>query len=231
MLQEPPGGLHVRLQHQLPVDGGLRKRLPPRVTHADEKSIDEFALKPFSFPDGLQFSLAPDAYMLKNRFLPFQDLPQVQDLPFETFPRSGIGVSMLARLLIGVPVLAVVFLLALLIGPARFWLPLAAGLLLPLMAVFVLWPRWAWPHHRLALREHDIVLRGGLIFRWTAAQSLNRVQHVKVEQGPLQRRRQLATLTVLTAGGSAGSFALHNLHQDRAEQVREYILNYQRTPS
>lgn len=77
----------------------------------------------------------------------------------------------------------------------------------------------------IALREHDIAYRSGLFFRKTVMLAFNRVQHIEVTVGPLQRRFGLASLKFFTAGGSAVDLKVDGLMRERAEQLRAYILD------
>ena len=77
----------------------------------------------------------------------------------------------------------------------------------------------------VALREHDIAYRSGLFFRKTVMLAFNRVQHIEVTVGPLQRRFGLASLKFFTAGGSSVDLKVDGLKRERAEQFRAYILN------
>jgi len=76
----------------------------------------------------------------------------------------------------------------------------------------------------VALREHDIAYRSGLYWRKTVLLAFNRVQHVEVGSGPLQRRFGLASLKFFTAGGSSVDLKVDGLTRERAEQIRAYVL-------
>jgi membrane protein YdbS with pleckstrin-like domain len=75
-----------------------------------------------------------------------------------------------------------------------------------------------------ALRQHDIVYRKGLVFRKTIALPFNRVQHIEVASGPLQRLFGLASLKFFTAGGSGVDLRMDGLAATDAERLREYLL-------
>ena len=77
----------------------------------------------------------------------------------------------------------------------------------------------------IALREHDIAYRSGLYWRKTVVLAFNRVQHVEVSSGPLQRKFGLATLKFFTAGGSSVDLKVDGLARERAEQIRAYVLS------
>ncbi len=76
----------------------------------------------------------------------------------------------------------------------------------------------------IAMREHDMAYRSGLWWRKTVMLAFNRVQHVEVSSGPLQRKYGLASLKFFTAGGSSVDLKVDGLSRERAEQIRAYIL-------
>jgi len=77
-----------------------------------------------------------------------------------------------------------------------------------------------------ALRELDISLKTGLIFRKVISQPILRIQHVEVERGPLERKYGLATLQVFSAGGALYTFQLPGLPVKTAESIRQFLLNH-----
>ena len=76
-----------------------------------------------------------------------------------------------------------------------------------------------------ALREHDLAFRRGVIFRKQVILPFNRIQHVEVSSGPLQRRFGLASLKCFTAGGAAVDLQIVGLRKNDAEKLRELILS------
>jgi membrane protein YdbS with pleckstrin-like domain len=75
----------------------------------------------------------------------------------------------------------------------------------------------------VALRESDIAYRSGLFWRKTVIVAFNRIQHVEVSSGPLQRRFGLASIKLFTAGGSSVDLRIDGLTAERAEQMRTLI--------
>ena len=75
----------------------------------------------------------------------------------------------------------------------------------------------------VSLREFDVAYRSGLFWRKTVIVAFNRVQHVEVSSGPLQRKFGLATLKFFTAGGSSVDLKVDGLSTERAEQMRTFI--------
>jgi membrane protein YdbS with pleckstrin-like domain len=75
-----------------------------------------------------------------------------------------------------------------------------------------------------ALRQHDIIYRSGLWWRKSVVLAFNRIQHMEISIGPLQRRFGLASLKFYTAGGASVDLRLDGLTRERAEQLREFIM-------
>lgn len=66
------------------------------------------------------------------------------------------------------------------------------------------------------------IVRGYMFYRDTVV-PFGRIQHIDVDQGPIDRRYDLATLTVHTAGNHNSTVALPGLHHADALAIREAI--------
>lgn len=71
----------------------------------------------------------------------------------------------------------------------------------------------------------------GLLFRSDTVVPFGRVQHIDVDQGPLERFFGIATLTVHTAGNHNASVALPGLGAELAREMREEIRAFIRRES
>lgn len=76
-----------------------------------------------------------------------------------------------------------------------------------------------------ALRELDLTYFSGLLVKRTLVQPLNRIQHIEVSQGPIERLAKLAKLHVYSAGSASQTFAIPGLHIETAHQLRQHLLN------
>ncbi|QPG06229.1 PH domain-containing protein [Salinimonas marina] len=79
---------------------------------------------------------------------------------------------------------------------------------------------------RYALREQDLVLHKGLIFKSISCQPILRIQHIELKRGPLERLAGLASLQVFSAGGAGHTFEIPGLPVARAQQLRQFILSH-----
>lgn len=169
--------------------------------------------------------------MLKNDYLPFDQLPRAETLPFEPYPLRSLFCDSLGKLSIWLVILcagigAFAFRPAPMqsVGSLWFWL-------VPLALANIGWPLLSWHYRRYALRQHDVLLQEGVLFRTLRAQALVRVQHVQLHQGPLQRLFGLATLVLCTAGKDAADCKLRHLPLARAEDLRNHILRMALQPA
>lgn len=163
------------------------------------------------------------AAMLKNDYLPFDQLPKAEQLPFAPLPRAGMMCDVLGRIGLWLVLLPVFFIWRWSLPDERGWIDPAGWSLLPLALLYIGWPLLAWRYRRIALRQHDVLLEQGVIFRSLVAQALARVQHVSLHQGPLQRMFGLATL-VLYSAGKGGHFKLQHLSLANAQALRDHVL-------
>lgn len=97
------------------------------------------------------------------------------------------------------------------------WLALQGliALWLPALA----WSRWAW-----LIREHDLMIASGVIFRSMMSIPLSRVQHVDVRQGPLERVFGLARVNIYTASGSGADGVIPGIELADAEALRDRLV-------
>jgi membrane protein YdbS with pleckstrin-like domain len=88
-----------------------------------------------------------------------------------------------------------------------------------------------FPSRRYAARGYQIsadrlrVVRG-ILFRADTVVPFSRVQHIDVDQGPLERFFGIATLTLHTAGNHNASVHLPGLQEDLARDMREEIRSH-----
>ena len=74
------------------------------------------------------------------------------------------------------------------------------------------------------LQPGVVQFRTGAFWRAQTAVTLNRIQHVEITQGPLERLLGLARLVIYTAGGKGSDLIVPGLAQLRAEAIRDSLL-------
>ena len=102
-----------------------------------------------------------------------------------------------------------------------WWAFLLVGILI--MSVFI-WAPMVARSRGFALRDHDIHYKSGLIWRKIVSLPFNRVQHVELESGPLERIFKLTTLKFFTAGGGNADMKIPALGFERASKLRAFVM-------
>ncbi len=134
---------------------------------------------------------------------------------------TGIWMTILAA-----PLVAMAAAMLFLGVPGTAWIGLAAGALAyaALLAWSLYWPgvRYRYASYRVA--ERGLWIRRGVLWRSEISVPKSRVQHTDVSQGPLQRRFDLATLVLHTAGTQHAAVSLGGLSHSAALAIRDYLI-------
>jgi len=110
-----------------------------------------------------------------------------------------------------------------------FWLfalQLGVWLVLVLLGLWhaVRWPKRAYQHTSYRVDDQGIEIRRGVYWRIVINVPRSRVQHIDVSQGPIERRYELGTLVIYTAGTDHAKVELEGLEHGRALRIREHLL-------
>lgn len=82
---------------------------------------------------------------------------------------------------------------------------------------------WTFPRKGYLLRENDISFQKGLFFYKVTSIPFNRIQHVEVTQGILQKAFKLSSIKLFTAGGSASDLSIPGLPTNVAQNLKDYL--------
>ena len=166
-----------------------------------------------------------------NSLIELNALPQIQSLELQSIsPRYQIiNIGLACSVTVAILVLISIFRYQ-----PWFEIPLPLFNAYPYAFVIILVLGCVWGSYHLladkrikyALREQDISLQSGLIFRRLACQPILRVQHVELKRGPLVRMAGLASLRVYSAGGALHTFEIPGIELHVAEQLRQFILDH-----
>lgn len=79
-------------------------------------------------------------------------------------------------------------------------------------------------HWRYQLREYDLMIQKGLIWRSERYIARDRIQHIDINTGPLDRRFGLAQVVVYVAGVTGSVGLIPGLTPQEAEWLKEQLL-------
>ena len=105
------------------------------------------------------------------------------------------------------------------LAPLGGWMVLAA----PALSLAYKWPAARHKRLRYLVDEDGLRIRRGVFWRTMIWIPISRVQHIDFTQGPVQRRFDLATLTVHTAGTAGASISLAGLEHTVAARLCDHL--------
>lgn len=160
--------------------------------------------------------------MFENADVPLDALPRADAVDWQPLHPRYARARQLVNGALALIVAAALVIVYVVNGDLPLWPPLAVGL--PAAAIGIVWPVIAVPRRGYALRRHDMVYRHGVFWRKVTAVPFNRLQHVEVNNGPIDRWFGIGTLKLYTAGGSGGDLTIEGLPIETAESLREHLL-------
>jgi len=163
-----------------------------------------------------------------NEQLSTSALPQVETLVFQPLEQKYKTVLILGRMIY-------TFITAFIVGVVMMFSPLkemvpdwAIYVFMLLYFLYVLWGFLktvkGFAHKSYALRQRDIIYRSGWLWKHMTTTPFNRVQHVSIDQGPIERNFNLAKLRIFTAGGKSSDISIPGLSPETADQLKEFIV-------
>lgn len=161
----------------------------------------------------------------ENSHINTTELPAFEGLPTEPIAKSYWYVILIQNLIISL--LFIIVWSALYYIKKDFAIPIGLivlGSILFLNTTFLIIAYVVFPTRRYLLRQHDISYESGKIFYGMTTVPLNRIQHVSLGQGPLEKIYGLAHLKIYTAGGSLADLTLPGLQKPKAEELKEHLL-------
>jgi uncharacterized protein len=85
----------------------------------------------------------------------------------------------------------------------------------------LIWPSFEYQYFRWDIREDDLIVQQGVLFRQWVVIPRHRIQHVDTTQGPLERFMGIANLRIYTAAGISADGSIPGLLEEEAEKIRD----------
>jgi len=165
------------------------------------------------------------ATMFQNPDIPLEELPGTDELKWEPLhPRYARAIRVASAAILVTMAITIAVLSYALSIPLVPVVVLYLALLLAVV-IAMIWPGIAVQRRGYVLRDKDILFRKGVIWHSVTAIPFNRIQHVETSSTPLERRFDLGTLQLFTAGGSGGDLKIGGLGTDIAEKLRVFVLS------
>ncbi len=157
----------------------------------------------------------------QNEEIKVSQLPSVDDISFQKHPRRYKKYRrVLASIFWFFPIVGIT--IPAIINPGWWAAIVGGGILLLIIITFGTIPI-GYRKRSYALREKDLTYRKGWIFSSIITIPFNRIQHTEISRGPIERRFELSTLKIYTAGGSTSDLSIPGLEIEEAQQLKDYV--------
>jgi len=93
-----------------------------------------------------------------------------------------------------------------------------------LLVVVLFISRLAFHKNAFSFRNHDVIFRHGVIATNTMVVPYNRIQHVALHEGLIERWFGLAKVEIFTAGGTASDLEIPGIEKSQAEDIKQLLM-------
>jgi len=151
-------------------------------------------------------------------------LPSIEEVQFIGLPKAHLRAGLISYSIFFLIIAAIISLVYLLSNELHLEIYIGILLLIGVVTITVLvLTALGFKHKAYALRDQDILYKSGLIWRDTTIVPFNRIQHVEIGEGPIERMFGLASLRVFTAGGSKSDLVVPGLNKPDAQTIKGFL--------
>lgn len=156
-----------------------------------------------------------------NNQIDIEVLPEIEILEFQSHPvRYKSYQYLLSAIIWAIPSIALICLW--IFTPAK-WVIIPTAVITLLIFISLITIPISFRRRAYVLRDLDLTYKKGWLFYSTVTIPFNRIQHTEVSQGPIEKRYDICSLKIFTAGGSASDLSIPGLEEEEAQQMRVYI--------
>jgi len=164
--------------------------------------------------------------MFSNLQIDVEQLPQHQQISYQPLADNAPIATAASWLLI------FVFVYILTAGGYLINLPLIQNYPVPvylfefaLTALSIYWSFFSHRYKGYALREQDILYKTGVLWCKKTVLPFNRIQHIETHRSLLQRKLNIASLRLYTAGGLKADLVISGLDSSRTDEIKQFLLS------
>lgn len=123
-------------------------------------------------------------------------------------------------------VLVTLFFLGRFDAVSNVWLGLSGSLIVVFFALVFMLARVFFKRKKYRLFDKNLTYQEGVLVHKETVVPFSRIQHVEIDEGPLERYFSLATLSIYTAGDSGKDLRINGLNIEVAQETKDFITNY-----
>lgn len=160
-----------------------------------------------------------------NSVLIPEDLPEIKSETFHMLDKKYLTIIFL-RIFLFALILSGTFIAFLLISnekPPVLVFVIVVSVIVILLTYSSLISILGFPRKGYLVREKDVSYKKGLITFKQTTVPFNRIQHVEVNQGVLEKLFQLSSVNIYTAGGSSSDLSIPGLPVGAAQKLKAFL--------
>jgi membrane protein YdbS with pleckstrin-like domain len=153
------------------------------------------------------------------------ELPTVENIPFQPLEKDYLLVERMSAGITSLVILVIAIFVFYFIESLQETLTmlLAGGVLILIFVLSFISTTISFKYSGYALREKDILFKSGWIIRKIRIVMLDRIQHVSVQSGPIERKYGLSSVSIYTAGSSQADFTISGISEETALRIKQWI--------
>ena len=156
-----------------------------------------------------------------NSTIPIDSLPKVEEVEFESHPKRYLKYRAVG-IVIGFVILSAIW-IAPLFTPIPMISAASGSFWLVLLLLTFAFEKRKYKVMGFVIREHDLTYKRGLFFFKQVTLPFNRIQHTEISNGPIERKFNLSSLKIFTAGGASSDLSISGLDPERAQELKDFI--------
>ena len=152
-------------------------------------------------------------------------LPDISKLTFKRIHRDYLKVVSLTIITVFSVLFLVVFLLETNVEEIRAfpYIKYSYFFLMFLYLILLIAFGIGFSRRKYILRDKDVTYKSGVLFKKTTTVPFSRIQHVELDEAPISRIFNLASISVFTAGDSSDDLVIKGIKKEEALKIKEFI--------
>ena len=107
-----------------------------------------------------------------------------------------------------------------------FWLLVLYGVVVLLGLVLLILAKAFFKRKKYKIADKNISYQEGILYQKETVVPFARIQHIEIDEGPLERYFKIATLSIYTAGDSGRDLKINGLELTKAQEIKSFISNF-----
>ncbi len=160
-----------------------------------------------------------------NRQIKIQELPMVEEVQLHPLERKYLTVQRIVIGIVAIIFIVIFFLCYFFVKDAKdiVLMYVVFGVMMLLLVANYIGNIISFRKRGYAIREKDVLYRSGWLVQKMRIVPLNRIQHISVQSGPIERMFGLSSVSLFTAGNHDADFSIKGLKAETAQQLKEWI--------